>query len=38
MRKKYITMAGKEMTFYQICGQGEGGPGKKSHKNASCIV
>lgn len=38
MRKKNITMAGNEMTFYQICGQGEGGPEKKSHKNASYIV
>lgn len=37
-KKKNVTMAGNEMTSYQLCGRGEGDTGRKSHENASCSV
>ena len=36
--QKNITMAGNEMTSYQVCGWGQGDIGRESHKNASCSV
>lgn len=36
--QKNVTMAGNEMTSYQLCGWGEGDTGRKSHENASCSV